>query len=109
MARGADWPNAGSSAAPWQTLQHAVDSVKAGDTILVESGTYAGCRIGKSGQAGAPITLTAHHHVLVLAPEPRRQRSVEHRTASNATAVCRQTGKADATAVADPREEACAA
>jgi parallel beta-helix repeat protein len=50
---------AGSSAAPWRTLQHAVDSVKPGDVIEVETGTYAGCRIGNSGTASAPITLEA--------------------------------------------------
>jgi hypothetical protein len=50
---------AGSAAAPWLTLQHAVDSIKPGDTILVQSGTYAGCRIGNSGTAAAPCTLQA--------------------------------------------------
>lgn len=56
----------------WQTLQHAVDSVGPGDTILVESGTYSGCRIGNSGQAGAPITLEADAgaHVLINSPGP---------------------------------------
>ncbi len=63
---------AGSSLAPWKTLQHAVDSIHAGDTILVKSGTYAGCRIGTSGQPGAPCTLKADAgaHVLVNAAGP---------------------------------------
>jgi len=58
--------------AAWKTLQHAVDSVHPGDTILVESGTYAGCRIGNSGLAGAPITLKADAgaNVLVNTPGP---------------------------------------
>jgi parallel beta-helix repeat protein len=57
---------AGSSANPWLTLQYAVDHVKAGGIIKVESGTYAGCRIGNngnfnsaSGTASHPITLEA--------------------------------------------------
>ncbi len=34
--------NAGSTSAPWQTIQHAVDTVAPGDTIILKSGTYAG-------------------------------------------------------------------
>ena len=51
--------NAGTAAAPWATLQHAVNAVEPGDVIEVESGTYAGCRIGTTGTASAPITLEA--------------------------------------------------
>ena len=32
----------------WRTLQHAVDHVRPGDTILVAAGTYAGVRIQTS-------------------------------------------------------------
>src|SRR6266404_8992604 len=64
--------NPGSQGQPWLTLQHAVDNINPGDTILVESGTYAGCRIGHSGQQGAPCTLKADSgaNVLVNAPGP---------------------------------------
>jgi parallel beta-helix repeat protein len=64
--------NSGSQAQPWLTLQHAVDSINPGDTILVESGTYAGCRIGHSGQQGAACTLKSDSgaSVLVNAPGP---------------------------------------
>jgi hypothetical protein len=57
----------GSAVQPWATLQHAVDSIGPGDTVLVESGTYAGCRIGHSGLAGAVCTLKADSgaHVVV--------------------------------------------
>ncbi|HZU36813.1 MAG TPA: right-handed parallel beta-helix repeat-containing protein [Gemmataceae bacterium] len=51
--------NAGTSTAPWATLQYAVDHVKPGDTVQVLAGTYQGCRIGTSGTALAPITLEA--------------------------------------------------
>ena len=49
----------GTKAAPWETLQHAVDNVAPGDTIVVNPGTYAGMRIERSGEPGALITLTA--------------------------------------------------
>src|SRR5215472_4660003 len=66
---GAD-SNPGTQAQPWRSLQHAVDSINPGDTILVQSGTYAGCRIGHSGLAGAVCTLKADAgaNVLVSAP-----------------------------------------
>jgi len=47
----------GSSTTPWLTIQHAVDNVAPGDTILLRSGTYAGARIEQSGTAAAWITL----------------------------------------------------
>lgn len=58
--------NAGSQAKPWASLQHAVDAVQPGDTIIVESGTYAGCRIGNSGTAAAVCTLKADSGVHVV-------------------------------------------
>lgn len=66
---------AGSSTAPWHTLQRAVDAIHAGDTILVESGTYAGARIGNSGTASAVCTLEADvgAHVLLNAPGAKNQ------------------------------------
>src|SRR5438128_1685209 len=65
----------GGSTAPWHTLQHAVDTIHAGDTILVESGTYAGARIGNSGTATAVCTLRADAgaHVVLNTPGPKNQ------------------------------------
>jgi hypothetical protein len=34
-----------------------VDTIAAGDTIIVKPGTYVGARITKSGSPGAPKTL----------------------------------------------------
>ncbi|HNT24312.1 MAG TPA: right-handed parallel beta-helix repeat-containing protein [Anaerolineales bacterium] len=64
--------NLGGIDSPWATLQHAVDSVHPGDTILVQSGTYAGTRIERSGTQDAWITLRAAPDaaVLVNAPGP---------------------------------------
>ena len=48
------------------TIQHAVDSVQPGDTILVHAGTYVGARIEQSGTAVAHITLRANDGETVL-------------------------------------------
>ena len=63
----------GSSTAPWRTLQHAVEAIAPGDTILVRSGTYAGCRIRSSGTVSAPKTLArdAGASVVVNTPGPQ--------------------------------------
>jgi parallel beta-helix repeat protein len=49
----------GSAAHPWKTLQHAVDAIEIGGTVLVLPGTYAGMRIDRSGQPDAWITIAA--------------------------------------------------
>lgn len=46
---------------PWRTIQHAVDSVEAGDTIWVRGGTYhEGVAIATSGLPGLTITLRGY-------------------------------------------------
>ncbi|MHC4713164.1 MAG: putative Ig domain-containing protein, partial [Planctomycetota bacterium] len=60
----------GSQANPWATLQHAVDTIAAGDTILVEPGTYDGCRIETSGAVGSPKTLKAETAGTVVLDAP---------------------------------------
>src|SRR5713226_5873778 len=69
--------NPGTQTQPWATLQHAVETIAPGDTILVQPGTYAGCRIETSGQAGAVKTLQAATPltVLVNAPGPKNKHS----------------------------------
>jgi hypothetical protein len=64
--------NPGTSQSPWATLQHAVDTIAPGDTILVSAGTYVGCRIGIPGGPSSPKTLQAAPGaaVLVNAPGP---------------------------------------
>jgi parallel beta-helix repeat protein len=62
--------NPGTSALPWATLQHAVDMISPGDTILVQSGTYEGCRIGISGSDQAPKTLQAASGAQVVINKP---------------------------------------
>ncbi|MBN1673952.1 MAG: right-handed parallel beta-helix repeat-containing protein [Kiritimatiellae bacterium] len=56
---GAD-TNPGTQEAPFRTLQKAVDSVRAGDTVIVRGGRYAGFRTRNlQGAPGAPITIRA--------------------------------------------------
>jgi hypothetical protein len=51
--------------APWATLQHAADSVKAGDQVLVQPGVYAGFYLDRSGAAGSEITFKAQPGVTI--------------------------------------------
>jgi len=57
--------NPGTLAAPWQTAQHAFDSVQPGQTVCFHAGTYpmtvsSGYNqlLGRSGTASSPITFT---------------------------------------------------
>jgi parallel beta-helix repeat protein len=65
----------GSSANPWATLQHAVETIAPGDTILVRSGTYAGCRIRNSGSVSLPKTLARDAGATVVINTPGPQNS----------------------------------
>ncbi|MCP3985467.1 MAG: hypothetical protein GY723_13845, partial [bacterium] len=49
-----------SAAASWLTVQHALDTMVAGDTTYVGAGTYAEeLRSVRDGTAGSPIALIA--------------------------------------------------
>ncbi|MED5016053.1 right-handed parallel beta-helix repeat-containing protein [Paenibacillus chibensis] len=54
--------NAGTSASPWKTLQHAADAAGPGSTIYVRGGVYnEKLKITKSGSANqGPITFTSY-------------------------------------------------
>lgn len=52
--------NPGTAAEPWRTLQHAAEQAAAGDTIIIQPGTYAGGITHTTpGAAGRPITYRA--------------------------------------------------
>ncbi len=51
---------AGTTEAPWRTIQHAVDALKAGDTVLVGAGVYRErIEVNHGGTPDEPITLSA--------------------------------------------------
>jgi parallel beta-helix repeat protein len=50
---------AGTSAAPFASLQKAANVVKAGDTVTVRAGNYSGFWLGTSGTSSAPIIFKA--------------------------------------------------
>ncbi len=57
--------NAGTSSAPYRTIQKAASVVNAGDVVIVRDGVYTGgttvVSIGRSGSASAWITFRAEH------------------------------------------------
>lgn len=61
VAADGDDDNDGSISAPFRTIQHAVDIVQPGQTVLIREGIYAGFKIDrKSGEEDARITLRAY-------------------------------------------------
>jgi hypothetical protein len=62
--------NGGSQSAPWRTVQKAADVAKAGDTVVVEPGTYVGAKFSHSGASGSPIQFLAQPGVVIDQPGP---------------------------------------
>lgn len=60
----------GASDQPWRTLQHAADTVAAGDSVTVAAGNYAGFNLGTSGTASARITFTAQSGAIINSRNP---------------------------------------
>ncbi|MCG2769513.1 MAG: right-handed parallel beta-helix repeat-containing protein, partial [Anaerolineae bacterium] len=57
----------GTLSQPWRTIQHAVEHVSVGDTIIVREGTYdESVNFSVSGQEGAPIVLAANQDEQVI-------------------------------------------
>jgi hypothetical protein len=59
--------SAGSSGAPWRTLQYAADHVGAGDTVIVAPGNYVGFNLETSGTPSARITFKAQKGAVINA------------------------------------------
>ncbi|MFM2095738.1 MAG: hypothetical protein RIS70_2862, partial [Planctomycetota bacterium] len=50
----------GTATAPWRTLQHAVDALQPGDTVLIGPGNYRErITVRRGGTSAAPITVSA--------------------------------------------------
>ena len=57
----------GSKNAPWKTIQHAVNQLKAGDVLCLRGGIYyENVVIAKSGTTAAPITIRGYPGELVV-------------------------------------------
>lgn len=50
---------AGSSAAPWRTIQRAANAVAPGDTVIIHAGTYVGFTVSTVATQSAPIKFVA--------------------------------------------------
>jgi Bacterial Ig domain/Right handed beta helix region/RTX calcium-binding nonapeptide repeat (4 copies) len=61
---------AGTTDAPWRTLQHAADTVSAGDTVFVRQGNYVGFYLETDGTAHNPITFQAEPGVEIDTRNP---------------------------------------
>src|ERR1700690_2924753 len=58
--------NPGSQNQPWKTIQKAANSLTAGDTVIVQPGTYSErVKVTQSGASAAPITYQADGHVIM--------------------------------------------
>jgi hypothetical protein len=58
--------NSGSESKQWKTIQHAADTVKAGDTVTIFPGVYSGFYLlNKRGSADAYITFRALPGVII--------------------------------------------
>jgi parallel beta-helix repeat protein len=64
---GSDAPGCGTVGSPCQTIQYAADLVEAGDTVLINPGTYAGgVTVETGGADGEPITFRASGSGVVI-------------------------------------------
>jgi hypothetical protein len=75
----------GTTDQPWLTLQHAADTVIAGDTVTVRPGTYAGFRLTTDGTPTARITFTAEPTVTVNQPNVANNHGINLDGADHAT------------------------
>ena len=56
---------AGTSAAPWRTLQRAADMVSPGDRVTARAGNYTGFYLDTSGTSSAPIEFFAEPGAMI--------------------------------------------
>lgn len=64
--------NAGTLEEPWRTIQHAADTLAAGDTVLIQPGVYLeSVSLTISGAPGQPITYRALPGAALESPDPQ--------------------------------------
>src|SRR5579859_2514634 len=67
---------AGTASSPWRTIQHGVEALQPGDTLLIGPGTYRErIEIQRGGTAQAPVTLAAMPGARVIVSGADRLRS----------------------------------
>ena len=70
-ASGGSDSNPGTSGSPWATLQHAANTVAAGNTVVVRAGTYfERLNIVTSGTNGSPITWIGETGAIIDGSRP---------------------------------------
>lgn len=74
VSPGGDDDAAGTSAAPFATLQHAARVVKPGDKVVVMPGRYQGFDLRKSGKPGAPIIFSGKPGAVIDRDNPKTRR-----------------------------------
>jgi parallel beta-helix repeat protein len=74
---------AGTSSAPWQTLQHAANIVVPGDRVTARAGNYVGFDLQTSGTVAAPIEFDADPGVLINQPNNRTNDGINLEDASH--------------------------
>jgi len=58
--------NPGTSVAPWRTIQKAANTLNAGETVIVNAGTYSErVVVSRSGSSGRPITFQTQGTVIM--------------------------------------------
>ncbi len=71
----------GSTATPWRTLQHAADTVHAGDAVNVKPGQYAGFVMGwdapQNGTAASPIIFQAQPGVVITSRNNKTEDAID--------------------------------
>ncbi|MCX7698380.1 MAG: right-handed parallel beta-helix repeat-containing protein, partial [Candidatus Goldbacteria bacterium] len=80
--------NTGLLGQPWRTLQYAVNRLSAGDTLIVEDGTYTGFYMDRiKGTATQRITIKARNRLgaIINQPPTGRTRNVEFLSCSYVT------------------------
>jgi hypothetical protein len=72
--------NAGTSNAPWATLQHAADTVSTGDTVIVRAGHYKGFAMDPEstadGHSDNPILFRAEPDVIIDQPNDTKNNGI---------------------------------
>jgi len=66
VAPGGDDDGPGSADEPWETLQHAADSVGPGDQVIVRDGEYTGFQLETTGEAANRIHFRAEDASAVI-------------------------------------------